>query len=112
MEAPMIDSSYLKELLREITSLPEDAEKDAIDQTRRELEGYNWSPMLTVDLPDFLSATKTDLVRFLKDLTSEQLQEMHHEDLSLIVYHYKLLQKLRRHEPESWDYITELMVED
>jgi len=108
----MIDTIYLKELLREVISLPDDAEQDAIDQTKRELEGYNWSPMLTVDIPDFTSATKPDLIRFLKDLTTEQLKEMNPEDLSLLVYHFKLLQKLRRNEPESWDYITELMVED
>jgi hypothetical protein len=108
----MIDSIYLKDVLREITSLPEDADTDKIDQTRRELEGYNWSPMLTVDIPDFLSATKTDIIRFLKDMTAQQLQDMKNEDLSLIVYHYKLLRKLRRNDPEGWDYITELMVED
>jgi len=108
----MIDKTYITKTIDEISVLPDDADKQAIDQTLRELEGHNYSPILTIDVPGFLTSTKTDIIRFLTSITEEQMLSLNPEDLSLIVYHFKLLQRLRRNEPESWDYIMELMEDD
>ena len=71
----------------------------------------NWQPTLLADPPDFLTLTKDKLKAFIEQLTanSKDLTEQH---LSLLLYHYRLLQKLRNDEPEAWDEINELMEDD
>lgn len=108
----MIDTAYLNSIIEEISTLPEDVCKEKIASTKSELEGYNYSPMLTLEVPNFFFATKEDILNFISGISQEKMHELKKEDLSLIVYHYKLLQKLRCNDPESWDHITELMDED
>jgi hypothetical protein len=111
-EAKMIDSNFVRELVRELTQLPKDPNVDTIESTRKELEGYNYFPLLTIDVPNFLSATRNDIVNFITRTVETRANEVKPVDLSLIVYHYRLLQKLRNNDPESWEQITELMDED
>lgn len=108
----MIDSNFVRELVQELTQLPKDPGVDTIESTRKELEGYNYFPLLTIDVPNFLSATRNDIVNFITRTVETRANEVNPVDLSLIVYHYRLLQKLRNNDPESWEQITELMDED
>ena len=108
----MVESAYMNKIVREIEALPEDAGNDKIAQTESELLGYHYSPVLTLEVPHFLTCKKTDLLDFLNNIPPTQQSELREEDLSLIVYHYKLLQKLRRNDPESWDIIMALMDDD
>ena len=108
----MLDANYVKELTQQIIALPDDQDDTAIEVTRKELESYNYSPTLTIDVPDFLSATKADIANFIASLVETRAGELNQEDVSLILYHYRLLQKLRCNDRESWEYVTELMDED
>ena len=108
----MLNTENIRDLMKELNGLPEDSCKDTITSTRKELEGYNYSPLLTIDVPDFLSATRDDIVSFITRTVETHADEVDPSDLSLIVYHYRLLQKLRCSDPESWDHVTELMDED
>ena len=108
----MIDAFFVKEIAQQITALPEDQSTGIIESTRKELEEYNYMPALTVDVPNFFSATKADIANFISSLIETRATELSNEDLSLIMYHYKLLQRLRCNDPESWHVVAELMDED
>ena len=108
----MVDSEYIDKIIEEIKALPEDACKERIESTKSELEGYNYSPLFTLDVPNFFTTTKEDILKFVRSISENRRNEIDEEDLSLIVYHYKLLQRLRCNDPESWDHVTELMDED
>ena len=102
---------YTQEILKKIEALPPDAAPAEIRETARELRMMNYRPMLLNDVPDFCLLTKEGLAGLIGELTAgpEQLTEQH---LNLLVYHYALLQRLRRNEPEAWDEVNELMEDD
>jgi hypothetical protein len=102
---------YTQEILKKIAALPPDAAPAEVEETARELKAMNYQPMLLNDVPDFFHLTKERLSRLIGELTadSEKLTEQH---LNLLVYHYNLLQRLRRNEPEAWDEVNELMEDD
>ncbi|MDK2857274.1 MAG: hypothetical protein PWQ29_509 [Verrucomicrobiota bacterium] len=106
-----LTADYTDQICKEIESLPEDADQSRIDETFQRLQAMNYQPILLVDAPGFLTMTRAGLLEFIRNLVKEQngLTEQH---LSLLVYHYRLLQRLRRDEPEAWDEINELMEDD
>ena len=108
----MVDTIYWNKIIRELRDLPEDVCKDKIAQTKSELEGYHYSPLLTLEVPGFFTSTKEDVLSFLTGLPADKRESLRQEDLSLIVYHYKLLQQLRCSDPESWDHVMALMDDD
>ena len=108
----MISSQFLDDFMQELQWLPEDQCITSIESTRKELESYHYSPTLTVDVPNFLSATKSDIVAFINGLIASRGNTLNREDLSLIMYHYRLLQKLRCDDPESWNQVMEMLDED
>ena len=101
---------YTQTILEKIDALPADISSAQIEETARELEAMNYQPMLLNDVPDFLRITKSRLVDFITDLADRPgMTEQH---LSLLFYHYALLQRLRRNEAEAWDEVNELMEDD
>ena len=104
---------HAQAIRQQIEALPEDATSEQIEQAAQRLEKLDYQPMLIVEPPDFLRITKDRLLAFIDDLTAnpgeKQLTEPH---LNLLLHQYKLLQRLRRDDPEAWDQISELMEED
>lgn len=95
-----------------------------IRQTAQVLEGMRYSPILLSDFDDFLSVDSTrffpELEKVLNspDIAEQELpsglnqDEFREKKAGLLLYHYKLLNRLRRGEPEAWDEINELMEDD
>lgn len=102
---------YTAQIQQQLQELPPDAAEATISETADRLAAMNWQPTLLADPPDFKTLTKDKLKAFIKQLTasSKDLTEQH---LSLLLYHYRLLQRLRNDEPEAWDEINELMEDD
>ncbi|HKL22090.1 MAG TPA: hypothetical protein VJ904_09805 [Tichowtungia sp.] len=50
------------------------------------------------------------LLATIKDLAEKPKTTEQH--LNLLFYHYALLQRLRRNQPEAWDEVNELMEDD
>lgn len=102
---------YTAQVLQQLQELPPDAADAAIAETADRLKAMNWQPTLLADPTDFLTLTKDKLKTFIEQLTADgnDLTEQH---LSLLLYHYRLLQRLRNDEPEAWDEINELMEDD
>jgi hypothetical protein len=101
---------YTQKILSQIAELPPDAEPEQIEEAAAELELMNYTPLLLNDVPGFLRIKKAELVQLITDVAKDPKTTEQH--LSLLVYHYALLQRLRRREPEAWDEINELMEDD
>ena len=101
---------YTQAVLHKIEALPPDTDPSAIEEAASELELMNYSPLLLNDVPDFLRIKKAELVQLIVDLAGKP--ETTEQHLSLLHYHYALLQRLRRNEPEAWDEVNELMDDD
>jgi hypothetical protein len=95
-----------------------------IEKTAEVLKGMRYSPILLSDFEDFLSV---DSGRFFPELEKvlnspdvpdpdlpegEDQESFRNKKASLLLYHYKLLNRLRRDEKEAWDEINELMEDD
>ena len=102
---------YTQEILHKIETMPPDADPAEIEETAKELQAMNYQPTLLNDVPDFFHMTKSSLVQLIVDLTGKPdgLTEQH---LSLLLYHYSLLQRLRNNEAEAWDEVNELTEDD
>ena len=102
---------YTRSVLAQLQELPPDAGDEARVQTAARLRVLNWEPILLTDPSGFLEITREQLSAHIRQLTSRHtdLTEQH---LSLLLYHYRLLQRLRRDEPEAWDKVNELMEDD
>lgn len=102
---------YTQTILEKINSLPPDVSSAEIEDTVKELDAMNYQPMLLNDVPDFFHLTKERLSSFISKLTADA-KDLTEQHLSLLFYHYALLQRLRRNEPEAWDEVNELMEDD
>ena len=95
-----------------------------IEKTAEVLKGMRYSPILLSDFDDFLTV---DSKRFFSELEKvlaspdipdaslpdgESQESFRNKKASLLLYHYKLLNRLRRDEKEAWDEINELMEDD
>jgi hypothetical protein len=105
-----LTQEYTKTILEKIESLPPDPGPTSIEETAKELQAMNYQPMLLNDAPGFLELTKSGLVQMVVDVAEKPDATEQH--LSLLFYHYALLQRLRRNEPEAWDEVNELMEDD
>ena len=104
---------HVQSIRNQIEQLPDDAAPDPIEKTARHLETLTYEPMLIVQPPDFLRITKSRLLDFIEELTENPGEtEVTQQHLNLLVHHYKLLQRLRRDDPDAWEEISELMEED
>lgn len=102
--------------------ITDDPEK--IRKTADVLKGMRYAPILLSDFDDFLSVDSArffpELEKILNspDLPEQELPsglnqvEFREKKAGLLLYHYKLLNRLRRGEPEAWDEINELMEDD
>jgi hypothetical protein len=105
-----LTTEYTQRILHKIDRLPPDAAPAEIESTAAELQAMNYQPILLNEVPDFFHLTKSSLIQLIVDLTGHpDLTEQH---LNLLLYHYTLLQRLRRNEPEAWGEVNELMEDD
>ncbi|QEN08231.1 hypothetical protein EXM22_09610 [Oceanispirochaeta crateris] len=111
----------LDKLLKDLV-ISDDPEK--IKNTANALKEMRYSPILLSDFEDFLTV---DSSRFFPEVESllnspdlpgeflppgETQESFREKKVSILIYHYKLLNRLRRGEPEAWDEVYELMEDD
>lgn len=106
-------------------NLPSDATPEAIETTAERLERHTFEPLLLLEVPNFIRLRKNELLSEydrMRALTAEapELQAIRHltwresieRQLGLLLYHYKLLCRLREGDSEAWDLINELYEDD
>jgi len=115
-----------EEAQRELQGLEKADDAENIRLTRQRLEGLNYVPTLIIPTPGFLSFSSFDLANEIKRVAALTDQEMVAENfekgsdfadlkarhISLLLYHFKLLVRLRRDEPDAWDEVDELFTDD
>ncbi len=97
----------------QIAALPDDPSAEQIERTAHHLETIAYQPILLVEPPDFLRTTKAALLSFIDQLTTDRgKHDLTEQHLSLLLHHFKLLQRLRKDDPEAWDEVAEVTEED
>ena len=115
-----------KQITEKFAGLPEDAAPEAIERTAAELRMQNFSPNLLVETPGFTSMTRAEVtaeaVR-VNELPDDRLPPFNPDSfegadafrqrqVELLHYYFELLTRLRRDEPEAWDFVHELYEDD
>jgi len=119
-------SEKVEELLEEVKGLDDTDDSSVIDETAARLEGFNYGPPVLMPVNDFLRCTRARLVAEIDrivNLSASDLaamdsasgkdsHELKLQHISVMVFYYKELVKLRRGVPEAWDEVDELYVHD
>jgi hypothetical protein len=106
--------------------MPPDSPAEAIEKTAMRLQNMSYTPTLLIDTPDFLIMNREGFAKEYKrvsGLSAQKLieegmpagaapEEFRSNHLRLLEYHYRLLTRLRRDEPEAWDEVNELYEDD
>lgn len=109
-----------------VSALPDVVDVACIQQTATRLEGLHFTPTLILPAKRFLYFSKADMLEEIDrvaELTEQEMQqqgveltqgmqEVKLEQIGLLVYHFKLLTRLRQDIPEAWDEIDELYGDD
>lgn len=112
-------------LKAEIAALP-DVETNDVQQAAIRLQEIHFTPTLMLPVERFLYWSKSDLLTEIDRVASlteadlraqgvalaQTAEEIKLEQIGLLVYHFKLLTRLRHDEAEAWDKIDELYAED
>lgn len=107
---PLKDET-IQTVLQDLETM-KDVSEEQIKQTAARLDAKNYQPMLLTDTPNFLNMTSDELAAHIQELVSARRDELTEQHLNLLIYHFRLLQRLRRDEPEAWDEVNELMEDD
>lgn len=111
----------MNKFLEYVDQLPQDSEDASIAETARRLRDLNYAPVLLLETPGFLELTKPKLRAEIGKIIAMPDSAIHEVDntiefksnhIRLLIYHYELLQHLRKDEPEAWDIINEEFVLD
>lgn len=123
---PQEFSTQVQNYKQVVQNLEDVNEATAIKETINRLTRMNYSPMLIFSTENFLSFSKADVLREIDRIAKLSDQEMIQqgfdrardffelkvEHIALLVYHFKLLLRLRRDNPEAWDEIDEMYGDD
>lgn len=110
----------------EILGLGEDASIINIEETATRLEGLNYSPPISINLATFLRLTrKTLIVEIDKilDMPDEdacalapddpsKCQDLRIQFISVLLFYFKQIIRLRSSDVEAWDEVDEMYVHD
>ena len=115
----------IKSLKQEVQSFPETPEK-VIEETASRLKGLHYSPPISIDIYLFLRLSKTALLEEIDKILAMSDQEactlapdnpgkcrdIRLQTISVLVYYYRQLIRLREGEPEAWEEVDEMYVHD
>lgn len=103
----------LNEIRKEASELPDDHDDKSIQSTANDLLGMKYTPTLIFETPGFHNMKKGDILSEIDRIESmDEKTEQKITHLKLLIYHYKLLIRLRNNEPEAWDEVNELYEDD
>lgn len=126
MSSEQTFAQSVEKLREEIRALPDNAGQDVIEETARRLEAMNYSPPVIMDNGSFLRLKKDlllgeiDRILALPDAEacalapndSKKCEDLRLQFISVLIFYFKNLIRLRDGDLESWDEIDELYVHD
>jgi hypothetical protein len=109
-----------------LKDFPTDASAGKIEETALVLEGMSYEPLLLLKTAGFLRMNRKNLeeeILRVNQMTTQQMMaegfaenanfnEFKAKHLQLLIYHYRLLCRLRTDDPEAWDTVNELYEDD
>jgi len=106
-------------------ALPEDASDDLIESTAASLERHPYTPLMILEVPNFLRWRKNNVLdEFdrllelphdapeLKAVIGQEPTTIIEKQLGFLYYHYELLCRLRLSDAHAWDVVHELYEDD
>ena len=119
-------SAKIKAFKSAVNTLPDLVDTSCIQQAARRLQGLHFSPTVILPIGNFLYLSKADMLEEIDRVAAlteqdireqgvemkQDVQEIKLEQIGLLVYHFKLLTRLRQDDPEAWDEIDELYGDD
>ena len=110
---------------RVFEQLPEDATDEQVRLAAEGLERHHYEPMMILPAPGFITWRKQDILKEYDRLVAlpadaselvavigSEPAEVVEKQLSMLLYHYELLCRLRLGEAEAWDVVHELYEDD
>lgn len=116
----------LEVLQNEVRALGKSDEPAIIEETASRLEGFNYTPPVSIPVDQFLRVTTDELlleINRISQLTNENRDDHASAErenewqrklqhISILVFYFKELVALRQGVPEAWDEVDELYVHD
>ena len=113
-------------IIKKFNELPGDASDAEIKNTASELEMLAFSPVLLIETPGFLYMGKSEITAEAERVLSIPESDLPEYDdsafagpddfrrkqVDMLYFNYELLCRLRKGQPEAWDYIHELYEDD
>lgn len=119
------NENRVSQITQEIQAM-NDHPHSVIEETASRLEVLNYSPPVNTSLPAFLRLTQNTLLEEIDTVMnlpendvcariqdgSEQCEDIRVQVISVLLFYYKQLYKLRDGDGEAWDDIDEIYVHD
>ena len=115
----------MKYTLEMFEHLSEDATKEEIERTARDLKHQNYEPRLLIDAPNFIYWKKEDMIKeyhrlmniaedddSISHLDDMDIEDIVEQQLGMLLYYYEILTELRKGDAEAWDLVHELYEDD
>ena len=113
-------------LIQQVRELHDVDDKQAVEATITRLKCLNYMPIFIIETQNFFALTKADILKEIERLSNLTDAEMIEAGFSLdrdflnlkitqmrlLVYHFRLLLRLRNDEADAWDEIDELYTDD
>jgi len=114
---------YTLEIFEQLSN---DADEKDIKRTARDLQKFNWEPLLLLDAPNFIFWKKEDMINEFNRLThlkdddelfshladDADVDDIIEKQLGMLIYYYEILCELRLGDAEAWDLVHELYEDD
>lgn len=116
----------VQKLKEEVETFDDTPNADLIEKTAVRLEKLNYSPPVMLPLSSFLRLTKYTLLEEIERILAmpdqeacalapnepKKCEDLRSQFISVEIFYYKLLIRLRQGDPEAWDEVDELYVHD
>jgi hypothetical protein len=104
----------------------EQSDKEVVEQTAVRLEKLNYAPPVMIPVDSFLRLNRTSLLNEIENILQmpdeeacalapdepKKCQDLRVQFISVLIFYYEKLMRLRDGDPEEWDEIDELYVHD
>ena len=115
-----------EEIKSEIKALPELTNQWEIEETAQRLERLHYAPVVSMKIGTFLRITKQGMLKEVERVLALpdaeacamvpdqpiKCQGVKIQTLSILLYYYKILLRLREGDPEAWDSVGDLYIYD
>jgi hypothetical protein len=123
MTADHTFSAKIDQFKEEASRLQDASGQELIEQTATRLKGLNYAPPVIIPVADLLRLNSNTLLREIDKILAlpdqeacalapdnpKKCQDLRLQFISVLIYYYKQLIRLRQGDPDAWDGLTRCM---